>query len=266
MRYLSSGGWKNSPDIGLPSSGHCTEQKKEIAGCAISAAGVGRPHPRREPGPHAGSGVGRTHPRREPGPHAGSGVGRTPRRREPGLHAGSGDRKSSPAASLYRAQAETREKIAELERAVTESIGQIQTAQATEAGAAELHADLVEKMHELAVARAQQPQSEAEEEHQAQDAREVRQLPRDAQTQRRWKSKRRIDPDDGIAYAWEELFVFYKGRYKKKEVEAYWETCRPLKSKRGRKAKAKTKMKSGARRLQSNGGWRRPLAGGAASL
>ena len=77
---------------------------------------------------------------------------------------------------------------------------------------------------------------------------------------------------DGKAYAWEELFAFYKGEYKQREVEAYWATCRPLKGKRGEKAepesegKAKWKVKSSARRLPSEGGGSGPLERGGAPL
>jgi len=64
---------------------------------------------------------------------------------------------------------------------------------------------------------------------------------------------KRIDPDDGQAYTWEELSAFYAGKFKKKAIEAYWEDeCQPVK-KKGRanakaepepKAKAKAKVKA----------------------
>jgi len=66
----------------------------------------------------------------------------------------------------------------------------------------------------------------------------------------------RIDPDDGLPYSWEELKAFYTGKYKKKEIEAYWEACKPYKAKKGKKkaaaaepapkAKAKSKAKAKA--------------------
>jgi len=71
-------------------------------------------------------------------------------------------------------------------------------------------------------------------------------------------SEKRIDPDDKTAYTWEELAAYYKGKYKKKEVEAYWEECKPaMRQKKGKgkgaaepepkaKAKAKTKAKAEA--------------------
>jgi len=49
---------------------------------------------------------------------------------------------------------------------------------------------------------------------------------------------KRVDPDDGEAYTWEEFSTYYKGKYKKKALEEYWETCKPLKKK---KAKSKAK-------------------------
>jgi malate dehydrogenase len=56
---------------------------------------------------------------------------------------------------------------------------------------------------------------------------------------------RRVDPDDGAAYTWEEFSAFYKGTYKKKEVEAYWETCKP--AKKGKKAKEEAEPKAKAK-------------------
>ena len=44
-------------------------------------------------------------------------------------------------------------------------------------------------------------------------------------------SEKRVDPEDGSAYTWEELRAFYKGKYKANEVDAYWETCKVLKTK-----------------------------------
>jgi hypothetical protein len=64
--------------------------------------------------------------------------------------------------------------------------------------------------------------------------------------------EKRVDPDDGSAYTWEELSAYYKGKYKKKEIDAYWETCKPAKGKKGKKepepkAKAKSKSKEKAK-------------------
>jgi len=51
-------------------------------------------------------------------------------------------------------------------------------------------------------------------------------------------SDKRVDPEDGAAYAFDELSAFYKGKYNKKAINAYWETLKPAK-----KGKAKTKDK-----------------------
>jgi len=70
-------------------------------------------------------------------------------------------------------------------------------------------------------------------------------------------SEKRVDPDDGSAYTWEDFSAFYKGKYKKSEVASYWETCKVLKQKKGKgkgkaepepkaKAKAKAKVKAKA--------------------
>jgi len=56
-------------------------------------------------------------------------------------------------------------------------------------------------------------------------------------------SEKRKDPDDGKAYTFDELAVFYKGKYKKQEILAYWDTCTPVK---GKKAKAKAEEKEKA--------------------
>jgi len=70
-------------------------------------------------------------------------------------------------------------------------------------------------------------------------------------------SEKRVDPEDGSAYTWEEISAFYKGKYKKSEVAAYWETCKPVKKTKGKgkgkepepksKAKAKSKEKAKAK-------------------
>eukprot|EP00931_Biecheleriopsis_adriatica_P041678 TRINITY_DN237_c0_g1_i9.p1 TRINITY_DN237_c0_g1~~TRINITY_DN237_c0_g1_i9.p1 ORF type:complete len:419 (+),score=117.97 TRINITY_DN237_c0_g1_i9:75-1331(+) len=59
-------------------------------------------------------------------------------------------------------------------------------------------------------------------------------------------AERRIDPEDGSAYTWEEFSAYYTGKFKKKAIEAYWEECE-IKGKKGAaksKAKAKAKAKS----------------------
>eukprot|EP00444_Apocalathium_aciculiferum_P052234 CAMPEP_0183516198 /NCGR_PEP_ID=MMETSP0371-20130417/14016_1 /TAXON_ID=268820 /ORGANISM="Peridinium aciculiferum, Strain PAER-2" /LENGTH=426 /DNA_ID=CAMNT_0025713873 /DNA_START=129 /DNA_END=1409 /DNA_ORIENTATION=+ len=63
--------------------------------------------------------------------------------------------------------------------------------------------------------------------------------------------EKRIDAEDGEAYTFEELTAFYKGKYKKNALEAYWETCKPAKRARAKakaepepKAKAKAKAKA----------------------
>lgn len=57
------------------------------------------------------------------------------------------------------------------------------------------------------------------------------------------KVERRTDPEDGAAYTWEELSEYYTGKYKKKEIAAYWET---LAQAGGKKAAAKGKAKAKA--------------------
>lgn len=60
-------------------------------------------------------------------------------------------------------------------------------------------------------------------------------------------SEKRIDPEDGAAYTWEELRAFYKGKYKANEVAAYWETCKVAKGKgkgKGKDGKGKGKGKA----------------------
>ncbi|CAE7589747.1 unnamed protein product [Symbiodinium natans] len=50
--------------------------------------------------------------------------------------------------------------------------------------------------------------------------------------------EKRIDPDDGCAYTWDELAEYYRGKYKMKMLEEYWDyECKPAKS-RSRKAQA----------------------------
>eukprot|EP00933_Yihiella_yeosuensis_P016856 TRINITY_DN1425_c0_g2_i2.p1 TRINITY_DN1425_c0_g2~~TRINITY_DN1425_c0_g2_i2.p1 ORF type:complete len:422 (-),score=156.78 TRINITY_DN1425_c0_g2_i2:310-1575(-) len=59
-------------------------------------------------------------------------------------------------------------------------------------------------------------------------------------------AERRIDPEDGQAYTWEEMSAYYKGKFKKAAIAAYWEECKVKKGKKGAKAEpkeAKTKGK-----------------------
>eukprot|EP00435_Cladocopium_sp_Y103_P063340 s991_g24.t3 len=58
-------------------------------------------------------------------------------------------------------------------------------------------------------------------------------------------TERRVDPEDGVAYTWEEFSAFYTGKYKKKAIEAYWEECEVKKGKK--KAAAKVKAKAEAK-------------------
>lgn len=55
--------------------------------------------------------------------------------------------------------------------------------------------------------------------------------------------EKRIDPDDGKAYTWEEFLAFYKGTFAAKKIEAYWDSC-AVKGKG--KGKAKAKASTGA--------------------
>lgn len=57
-------------------------------------------------------------------------------------------------------------------------------------------------------------------------------------------SEKRIDPDDGGKYTYEEMAAYYKGKYKKAAIAAYWEECKPVKGKAKAKGKAKEKAKA----------------------
>jgi len=66
-------------------------------------------------------------------------------------------------------------------------------------------------------------------------------------------AEKRVDPEDGAAYTYDELAAYYKGKYNKAAIAAYWEECKPLKGKKGKaaaepepKAKAKSKAKAKA--------------------
>lgn len=64
-------------------------------------------------------------------------------------------------------------------------------------------------------------------------------------------SEKRIDPEDGAAYTWEEMSAFYKGKHKAAEIAAYWYACKEVKTKgkgkgkdgKGKDAKGKGKGK-----------------------
>jgi malate dehydrogenase len=58
-------------------------------------------------------------------------------------------------------------------------------------------------------------------------------------------TEKRIDTEDGEAYTWDELAAYYKGKYKKREVEEYWETLKVVKSKGKGKGKDKGKSSKG---------------------
>eukprot|EP00927_Polykrikos_kofoidii_P042714 TRINITY_DN3676_c0_g1_i1.p2 TRINITY_DN3676_c0_g1~~TRINITY_DN3676_c0_g1_i1.p2 ORF type:complete len:142 (-),score=43.57 TRINITY_DN3676_c0_g1_i1:21-446(-) len=52
-------------------------------------------------------------------------------------------------------------------------------------------------------------------------------------------TERRIDPEDGTAYTWEEFSEYYANKYKKKAIASYWEECEVVKSKKNRSKAAK---------------------------
>mmetsp|Transcript_4172 Transcript_4172/g.13348 ORF Transcript_4172/g.13348 Transcript_4172/m.13348 type:complete len:115 (-) Transcript_4172:837-1181(-) len=57
-------------------------------------------------------------------------------------------------------------------------------------------------------------------------------------------AEKRIDPDDGQAYTYEELAKFYKDTYQKAAIKSYWESCKlASEPKAAAKAKAKAKAK-----------------------
>jgi malate dehydrogenase len=56
--------------------------------------------------------------------------------------------------------------------------------------------------------------------------------------------ERRIDPEDKQAYTWDEFSTYYAGKYKKKEIAAYWEELKVAKKS---KAKAKPEPKGKAK-------------------
>jgi hypothetical protein len=65
--------------------------------------------------------------------------------------------------------------------------------------------------------------------------------------------EKRLDPDDGKAYTWEEFQAFYKGTFGAKKIETYWDKCAVKGTGKG-KAKAKAGAAEGktpVRRLRS---------------
>lgn len=51
--------------------------------------------------------------------------------------------------------------------------------------------------------------------------------------------EKRIDPDDSVAYSFAEMAKFYAGKYTKKEIQSYWNTCAPTKHAKSFKKKEK---------------------------
>jgi len=65
-------------------------------------------------------------------------------------------------------------------------------------------------------------------------------------------SGNRIDPEDGQAYSYEKMSVYYKGTYKKAVIESYWESCKPVKGNgKGKDAAPKAKVKAKAKTAKS---------------
>jgi len=60
------------------------------------------------------------------------------------------------------------------------------------------------------------------------------------------KVERRVDWSDGSVATYDEFVAYYKGKYKMKAINAYWEECEIAKGKGGAKAKAKVKAKAKA--------------------
>eukprot|EP00746_Dinoflagellata_sp_MGD_P162807 gnl/MRDRNA2_/MRDRNA2_90532_c0_seq1.p2 gnl/MRDRNA2_/MRDRNA2_90532_c0~~gnl/MRDRNA2_/MRDRNA2_90532_c0_seq1.p2 ORF type:complete len:128 (+),score=40.80 gnl/MRDRNA2_/MRDRNA2_90532_c0_seq1:101-484(+) len=60
--------------------------------------------------------------------------------------------------------------------------------------------------------------------------------------------EKRVDTEDKTAYTYSEILSYYKGKYKKADIKAYWETLKVSKeSKAAAKAKAKAKEKAKAK-------------------
>jgi len=61
-------------------------------------------------------------------------------------------------------------------------------------------------------------------------------------------SELRRDPEDGKVYSFDELSAYYKGKYNKGEVKAYWEKeCTPIKTKKDKAASAEPKAEAKAK-------------------
>lgn len=58
------------------------------------------------------------------------------------------------------------------------------------------------------------------------------------------KAEKRVDPEDTQAYTYSELAAYYKGKYSKKEIESYWDVCKPEKGSAKAKAKGKAEPKA----------------------
>jgi len=95
--------------------------------------------------------------------------------------------------------------------------------------------------------------------------------------------EKRIDPEDGEAYTYEDMCEYYRGQYKKNAMAAYWETCKVAKgSKKGQskgaapkakvksepKAKAKVKAKAKAKttKPKAAGNFKVCVIGGAGGI
>eukprot|EP00927_Polykrikos_kofoidii_P019967 TRINITY_DN1938_c0_g1_i4.p1 TRINITY_DN1938_c0_g1~~TRINITY_DN1938_c0_g1_i4.p1 ORF type:complete len:443 (-),score=98.23 TRINITY_DN1938_c0_g1_i4:400-1653(-) len=59
-------------------------------------------------------------------------------------------------------------------------------------------------------------------------------------------AERRVDPEDGTAYTWEEFSEYYSKQYKKKAIASYWEECEVVKSKKKTSKAAKEGAKPAA--------------------
>lgn len=59
--------------------------------------------------------------------------------------------------------------------------------------------------------------------------------------------EKRIDPEDGQAYTWDDFSAYYQGKYKKKAIAAYWEELKVAKGKKGKAAEPKGKAKGKAK-------------------
>eukprot|EP00441_Pelagodinium_beii_P041631 CAMPEP_0197650346 /NCGR_PEP_ID=MMETSP1338-20131121/30888_1 /TAXON_ID=43686 ORGANISM="Pelagodinium beii, Strain RCC1491" /NCGR_SAMPLE_ID=MMETSP1338 /ASSEMBLY_ACC=CAM_ASM_000754 /LENGTH=158 /DNA_ID=CAMNT_0043224733 /DNA_START=109 /DNA_END=582 /DNA_ORIENTATION=- len=62
--------------------------------------------------------------------------------------------------------------------------------------------------------------------------------------------EKRIDPEDGAAYTFEEMSEFYRGKFKKAAIASYWDDCKPAKKGKTKKEpepKAKGKAKAKAK-------------------